>query len=77
MSIDKKEDEDLMSNNPLLRKIAQLRLAADKNNEESAMEDPQKSDLDLLRDDIIARTIARQPGAKREDILRGIIEMGF
>ena len=77
MRIDKKEDEDLMSNNPLLRKIAQLRLAADKNNEESAMEDPQKSDLDLLRDDIIADTIARHPGAKREDILQGMIDMGF
>jgi len=77
MTINKKEDTDLESNNPLLRKIAQLKLAAAKNMEEVEAEGTLKSGLDLLRDDIIADTIACHPGAKREDILQGMIDMGF
>ena len=45
--------------------------------EEIGAEGPLKSGVDLLRDDIIADTIARHPGAKREDILQGMIDMGF
>ena len=77
MSDEKKEGEDLESNNPLLRKIAKLRLASAKNMEEAGAEGPLKSGVDLLRDDIIAGTIARHPRAKREDILKGMIDMGF
>ena len=77
MTINKKEDTDLESNNPLLRKIAQLKLAAAKNMEAVEAEGPLKSGVDLLRDDIIAATIARHPEAKREEILQGMIDMGF
>ena len=77
MSMDKPEKSGITSKNPLLRKIAQLELAAAKNMEEVGAEGPLKSGVDLLRDDIIADTIARHPGAKREDILQGMIDMGF
>ena len=77
MSMDKPEESGTTSKNPLLRKIAQLELAAARNMEEVGAEGPLKSGLDLLRDDIIADTIARHPGAKREDILQGMIDMGF
>ena len=75
--MDKPEKSGITSKNPLLRKIAQLELAAAKNMEEVGAEGPLKSGVDLLRDDIIADTIARHPGAKREDILQGMIDMGF
>ena len=77
MSMDKPEKSGVTSKNPLLRKIAQLELAAAKNMEEIGAEGPLKSGVDLLRDNIIADTIARHPGAKREDILQGMIDMGF
>jgi hypothetical protein len=77
MSMDKPEKSGITSKNPLLRKIAQLELAAAKNMEKVGAEGPLKSGVDLLRDDIIADTIARHPGAKREDILQGMIDMGF
>ena len=77
MSTEKKKDEDLVSNNPLLRKTAKLRLAAASNMEEIGAEGPLKSGVDLLRDDIIASTIARHPEATREEILQGMIDMGF
>ena len=77
MSMDKPKKSGITSKNPLLRKIAQLELAAARNMEEVGAEGPLKSGLDLLRDDIIADTIARHPGAKREDILQGMIDMGF
>ena len=77
MSMDKPEKSGITSKNPLLRKIAQLELAAARNMEEVGAEGPLKSGVDLLRDDIIADTIARHPGAKREDILQGMIDMGF
>ena len=75
--MDKPKKSGITSKNPLLRKIAQLELAAARNMEEVGAEGPLKSGLDLLRDDIIADTIARHPGAKREDILQGMIDMGF
>ena len=75
--MDKPEKSGVTSKNPLLRKIAQLELAAAKNMEEIGAEGPLKSGVDLLRDDIIADTITRHPGAKREDILQGMIDMGF
>ena len=75
--MDKPEKSGVTSKNPLLRKIAQLELAAAKNMEEIGAEGPLKSGVDLLRDNIIADTIARHPGAKREDILQGMIDMGF
>jgi len=75
--MDKPEKSGITSKNPLLRKIAQLELAAAKNMEKVGAEGPLKSGVDLLRDDIIADTIARHPGAKREDILHGMIDMGF
>ena len=75
--MDKPKKSGITSKNPLLRKIAQLELAAVRNMEEVGAEGPLKSGLDLLRDDIIADTIARHPGAKREDILQGMIDMGF
>ena len=75
--MDKPKKSGITSKNPLLRKIAQLELAAAKNMEEVGAESPLKSGVDLLRDDIIADTIARHPGAKREDILQGMIDMGF
>ena len=75
--MDKPEKSGITSKNPLLRKIAQLELAAAKNMEEIGAEGPLKSGVDLLRDNIIADTIARHPGAKREDILQGMIDMGF
>ena len=77
MNMDKPKKSGITSKNPLLRKIAQLELAAAKNMEEIGAEGPLKSGVDLLRDDIIADTIARHPGAKREDILQGMIDMGF
>ena len=77
MSDEKDEGEGLESNNPLLRKIAQLELAAAKNMEELGAEGPLKSGLDLLRDDIIAGTIKRHPLATREEILQGMSDMGF
>ena len=52
-------------------------MAAARNMEEVGEESPLKSGVYLLRDDIIADTIARHPGAKREDILQGMIDMGF
>ena len=75
--MDKPKKSGITSKNPLLRKIAQLELAAARNMEEVGAEGPLKSGVDLLRDDIIADTIARHPGAKREDILQGMIDMGF
>ena len=75
--MDKPKKSGITSKNPLLRKIAQLELAAAKNMEKVGAEGPLKSGVDLLRDDIIADTIARHPGAKREDILQGMIDMGF
>ncbi len=42
MTINKKEDTDLESNNPLLRKIAQLKLSAAKYIEEAEAEGPLK-----------------------------------
>ena len=45
--------------------------------EEIEAEGPLKSGVDLLRDAIIADTIARYPGAKREDILQGMTDMGI
>ena len=75
MSIDNLKNSGVNSKNPLLRKIAQLELAATKNMEEAGAEGPLKSGVDLLRDDIIADTIARYPGAKREDILQGMTDM--
>ena len=77
MSMDKPKKSGITSKNPLLRKIAQLELAAARNMEEVGAEGPLKSGVDLLRDDIIADTIARHPGAKREDILQGMIDMWF
>ena len=77
MNMDKPEESGITSKNPLLRKIAQLELAAAKNMEKVGAEGPLKSGVDLLRDDIIADTIACHPGAKREDILQGMIDMGF
>ena len=75
--MDKPKKSGITSKNPLLSKIAQLELAAAKNMEEVGAEGPLKSGVDLLREDIIADTIARHPGAKREDILQGMIDMGF
>ena len=75
--MDKPEESGITSKNPLLRKIAQLELAAARNMEEVGAEGPLKSGVDLLRDDIIADTIARHPEAKREKILQGMIDMGF
>ena len=75
--MDKPEKAGITSKNSLLREIAQLELAAAKNMEKVGAEGPLKSGVDLLRDDIIADTIARHPGAKREDILQGMIDMGF
>ena len=77
MSTDKPEESGITSKNPLLRKIAQLELAAAKNMEKVGAEGPLKSGVDLLRDDIIASTIARHPEATREEILQGMIDMGF
>jgi hypothetical protein len=77
MNMDKSEESGITSKNPLLRKIAQLELAAARNMEEVGAEGPLKSGLDLLRDDIIADTIARHPEATREKILQGMIDMGF
>ena len=75
--MDKPEKSGITSKNPLLRKIAQLELAAAKNMEKVGAEGPLKSGVDLLRDDIIAATIARHPEATREKILQGMIDMGF
>lgn len=77
MSIDTKEDKDLASNNPLLRKTTQLRLAAARNIEEAGAEGSLKLGVDLLREEITADTIDRHLGAKRENILKGIIQMWF
>jgi hypothetical protein len=77
MNMDKPKKSGITSKNPLLRKIAQLELDAAKNMEKVGAEGPLKSGVDLLRDDIIADTIARHPGAKRENILQGMIDMGF
>ena len=66
MSEEKKEDEDLESNNPLLREIAKLRLAQLINMEEAGAEGSLKQGLDLLSEDIIADTIARHPEVKIE-----------
>jgi hypothetical protein len=77
MSIDNLKNSGVNSKNPLLRKIAQLELAAAKNMEEVGAEGPLKSGLDLLRDDIIAGTIKRHPLATREEILQGMSDMGF
>ena len=77
MSMDKPEKSGITSKNSLLREIAQLELAAAKNMEKVGAEGPLKSGVDLLRDNIIADTIARHLGAKREDILQGMIDMGF
>ena len=75
--MDKPEKSGITSKNPLLRKIAQLELAAAKNMEKVGAEGPLKSGVDLLRDDIIASTIARHQEATREEILQGMIDMGF
>ena len=77
MSMDKPKKSGITSKNPLLRKIAQLELAAARNMEEVGAEGPLKSGLDLLRDDIIAGTIKRHPLATREEILQGMSDMGF
>ena len=75
--MDKPKKSGITSKNPLLRKIAQLELAAARNMEEVGAEGPLKSGLDLLRDDIIAGTIKRHPLATREEILQGMSDMGF
>ena len=54
-----------------------MELTAAKNMEKVGAEGPLKSGVDLLRDDIIASTIARHPEATREEILQGMIDMGF
>jgi hypothetical protein len=41
------------------------------------VEASQKTGLDLIRDDIVADTISRHPGASREKILRGMKDIGF
>ena len=45
--------------------------------EEVGAKDTLTSDLDWLRDDIIADPKAHHLRAKREDILQRIIDMGF
>ena len=63
------------SKNPLLRKMAQLELAARQKN--AAYIKNSRLGVDLLREHIVEETIKKHPEATRESILQGMDDMGF
>jgi len=63
------------SENPVLRKMAQLELAERQNNPDYIKNS--RLGVDLLREHIVEETIKKHPEATRESILQGMHDMGF